>query len=169
VRWICEEIAEQDALAKLRRKWSTFNLAFLDPYGLELQWETVEHLAQMNKMDLIINFSTSGLNRYIDQAVNSREATKIDSFFGTDEWRDLYDPSATATVKRRIWIDFYINRLAKYGYVRFLPDLGDSGEVSVKNRRNVQIYSLVFASKHPLGGKLWNVAAKDDQPRLPGF
>ena len=39
----------------------SLNLAFLDPDGLELRWETVATLAQIEKLDLIIHYSQMGL------------------------------------------------------------------------------------------------------------
>ncbi len=170
VKAICEEITQRDALSKLRNKWPTCNLAVLDPFGLELEWSTVERLARIRRMDLIINFSTNGLIRNADQAVNSQQDTIVDRFFGTRAWRDKYDPSASPTVKRRGWIDFYQERLQHFGYeIKLDPDFGGA-EITVKNKKNAQIYSLIFASKHPLGNTLWKGAAKDaNQPRLPGI
>ncbi len=34
----------------------SLNLAFLDPEGMELHWATVEQLARLRRMDLIINY-----------------------------------------------------------------------------------------------------------------
>jgi len=48
---------------KILNQWSSLNLAFLDPDGLELEWKTIETLAKVNKMDLIIHYSQSGLSR----------------------------------------------------------------------------------------------------------
>ena len=39
---IIKEIQEIDAIRSVKDKWSTsLNLAFLDPEGLEIHWETV--------------------------------------------------------------------------------------------------------------------------------
>lgn len=38
-------------------------IAFLDPYGLELRWETVEALATARRFDVFINFSLMGIFR----------------------------------------------------------------------------------------------------------
>lgn len=70
---------------------SSLNLAFLDPDGLELEWNTVTKLAQLKKMDLIIHYSQSGLTRNFENYVHSDEETIIDRFFGDTEWRKIYD------------------------------------------------------------------------------
>src|SRR5690606_34629237 len=90
-------------------KWSSLNLAFLDPEGLELKWETVEKLGSLGRMDLIINFSTSGVIRNARQMINMGQTTTIDDFFGTPEWKSIYENASKqdSTKVRRALIDFY--------------------------------------------------------------
>jgi three-Cys-motif partner protein len=47
---------------KLLGKWSSLNLAFLDPDGLEIEWKTIQCLVSLYTMDLIIYYSQYGLN-----------------------------------------------------------------------------------------------------------
>jgi three-Cys-motif partner protein len=163
VQEVCQEITDKDR-RKPRDKWSTFNITFLDPEGLELHWSTVEALASMKKMDLIINFSTGGIVRSIGRGNDDA----VDKFFGTSTWRnvDVDDP----VQRRRNLIDFYRQRLEKFGYhIEIDPNLGGD-DIAVNNSKNAQVYSLIFASKHELGDKLWKQAAKRVKPpRLPGF
>lgn len=142
----------------LEGKWPCLNLAFLDPEGLEVEWKTVEKLASLKRMDLIINFSTSGITRYAGQAVEHKGDQIIDKFFGTQEWRPIYERyrHRDNSVIRRELIDFYLSRLTDKGYVNT-----DRQELEFKNRRNVQIYTMIFASKHELGIRFWNSAVQD--------
>ncbi len=151
-------------------KWkSCLNLAFLDPLGLELQWETVKKLGTGLRTDLIINFSTSGFTRNARQLLQKEEATKIDSFFGTSEWKDVFRGVADRdkTIIRRTMIDFYKKRLSSLGYqIDFEHELKPDEQV-MRNQKNAQIYTMIFASKHPLGNKFWqNVMERRSQPRL---
>lgn len=165
---VCEELHSQDIRAKKAGKWSTFNIAFLDPEGLELHWSTVEKLAQVTRMDLIINFSTGGILRSIGRG----HSQAIDQFFGTDEWQSNNDIIQTvSTVKRRrALIDLYRERLKQFGYyIEVDPNLGGD-DIAVSNSKNAQVYSMIFASKHPLGDKFWKQASKQAKPpKLPGF
>jgi three-Cys-motif partner protein len=160
VTQVCAEINARD------RRESSLNIGFLDPEGLELQWATVEQLARIARMDLIINFSTSGIVRALGKGYEQ----SVDSFFGTGEWRNIYKPHDNAATKRRAFIDFYRQRLEQFGYqIDVDPNLGGD-DIAVNNSRNSQVYSLIFASKHPLGDKFWKAAAKSVKPpRLPGF
>lgn len=150
---------------KIPDKWGSLNLAFIDPEGLEIEWKTIEKLGKQSRMDLIINFSTSGITRNIKKFFQSDEETAIDRFFGTYEWRDIYSNliGRDNTIVRRELLDFYIYRLGQFGYENDLK----RDEHVFKNKKNRQIYSLVFASKHRLGIKFWNGAVKEvQQPRL---
>jgi three-Cys-motif partner protein len=160
---MCAEINDLDG-QWIKGKRSTLNLAFLDPEGLELSWETVKTLAQVGRMDLIINFSTMGINRMARSELNSPNG-KLDRFFGTDEWRACYRDHTNATQRRQAWIALYLKRLKAFGYqVSENPELES---IPVHNSRGAQVYSLIFASKHPLGGKFWQSASKTtQQPKL---
>jgi len=162
VKDICEEITARDLVKD--GLWSTLNVAFLDPEGLELHWETVAHLAKIAKMDLIINFSTNGIIRNY----GAGNYDVINRFFGTDEWMKIYRREKNPTFRRRALIDFYRGRLREFRYNIIDPDPDLGGEdISFKNIKNAQVYSLIFASKNELGDKFWKAAAKRTrQPRL---
>ena len=150
--------------------WSSLNLAFLDPEGLELEWTTVEKLATVKFMDLVINFSTSGFTRNVETALEKGNTEKIDCFFGTTRWLDAY-----RTVRhedgnriRREMINFYKRRLANLGYIHVSDDLYPD-ELVVKNSKGVQQYTLLFISKSDLGRKFGREAASRNrgQRKLP--
>jgi len=154
----CDEIKRRD-VEFIKGRWPCFNIAFLDPEGLELHWPTIEQLASVNRMDLIINFSTGGLNR-----TYSRLPELGDKFFGTDKWRRVLSESDSATDRRRKWIDFYLERLQELGYRK---QINDSAEIVARNSRNVQVYTIIFASKNDRGLDLWQAAVRSaEQPRL---
>lgn len=146
---------------------SSLNVAFLDPEGLELHWSTVERLARVARMDLIINFSTGGIRRLID---NSAYAPKLSAFFGTDEWAEIYAKNSRGRYMRGL-VDLYLGRLQSFGYTVKTRESDSVSEVSFKNSKNVEVYWLVYASKHPLGDRFWNEAIRctqklRQQPRL---
>lgn len=131
------------------QKLPTFNIAFLDPEGLELNWETVEKLAQINRMDLIINFSTVGINRNLDRPET------IDRYFGSSRWREMVT-SSDPTSRRRQFINLYRQQLESFNY-HIVTDDDSSGhhDIAMRNTKNAEVYSLIFASKHPLGDDFW--------------
>ena len=162
---IVDEIREIDGAPYTNNFMHSLNLAILDPEGLELHWETVEKLGQMNKMDMIFTFWTSGITRNANAWLKAGHTEKIDNLFGTEEWKTAYEPVAhkSSTEKRRVLIEYYQSRLGGLGYL-----VGN--ERVFRNRKNVQVYTMFGTSKHSLGIRFWNDVIKGlPQSRLPGF
>lgn len=142
------------------------NLAFLDPEGLELEWKTVEALAGMKRMDLIIHYSQNGLTRNLERCYSSKDETVIDRFFGDRNWRDVYknvsEKKEIIGIHRAL-IDYYKSKLRDLGYVVINDSEELIREPLIRNtKRNAPLYRLIFASKHPLGNKIWNEVTKKD-------
>ena len=143
----------------------SLNLAFLDPEGLELSWDTVAQLGSL-RCDLIIHYSQQGLSRFMGIAYKSAEATIVDHFFGTPDWRKIYADwrlKSRKTGIHRELIDLYKDRLRALGYtdVKQLDEVDD--EPLMRNlKRRAPLYRLIFASKHPLGEKFWKKVTERD-------
>ena len=135
----------------------SLNLAFLDPDGLELRWETVATLAKIERLDLIIHYSQMGLTRTMPQAYESEGETIVDSFFGDKEWRKIYGEYCRKeeSFLHRQLMDHYKSQLKELGYRETYRDDEVGAEPLMRNERNAPLYRLLFASKHPLGLKFW--------------
>jgi three-Cys-motif partner protein len=147
-------------------RWSSLNLAFLDPDGLELQWETVATLARPHTMDLIIHYPQSGLGRYIGQAFKTEEQTVVDLFFGGTEWRKIYKKMQNSQTRfgiHRLLMDHYKEKLQDLGYKEAFRDDEVGDEPLIRNaKRKAPLYRLLFASKHPLGHDFWQKVTRRD-------
>ncbi|GAB5460945.1 three-Cys-motif partner protein TcmP [Hoeflea alexandrii] len=63
---------------------------FLDPFGMEVCWETVEAIAKTEALDCWYFFPLSGLYRNAPKDPNRLDQSKIDAIsrvFGSDKWR----------------------------------------------------------------------------------
>jgi three-Cys-motif partner protein len=141
----------------------SLNLAFLDPDGLELEWSTVAKLGEL-RCDLIIHYSQQGITRFGSIAYVSEEETIVDRFFGTSEWRNVYSPWYSKPRKsglHRALMGFYKERLQSLGYQEVKQSDEILTEPLIRNdKRNVILYRLIFASKHPLGETFWQKVTK---------
>lgn len=144
--------------------WTSLNLAFLDPEGLELQWETVAKLASVRRMDLIIIYPQYGLNINMRQAFKSDKWTAVDGFFGGAEWKDLYHKYLRRLFGiHRHLLDLYRGNLQQLGYQEVLRDYETGDEPLIRNaKRRAPMYRLLFASKHPLGHHFWKEVTRRD-------
>lgn len=150
-------------------KWDSLNVAFVDPEGLEVHWDTIATLGKRIRCDLVINFSTSGITRNIASAYKSPGETAIDRLFGNRKWRTVYknlrNPKDSTAVRRET-INLYAKQLQNLSYQTTEPN----GEHIILNSQNRQLYCLLCASKHELGIKFFSTAAaKFRSPQLPGF
>jgi three-Cys-motif partner protein len=135
------------------------NLALIDPFGLaQLHFDTLRILSQVEHLDLIVNFPTSDLRRnkehYLDPA-NEVVARAL----GVPEWRDDLGPGDIALEAASQFVD----SLTALGYTgarnRMIPIM----------RAGSELYRIIFASKHPVGDRIWNSVARHTPSGQRGF
>jgi three-Cys-motif partner protein len=131
------------------------SLAFLDPYGLHLDFETLRILAE-RKADLIIFFPD-----HIDALRNwehyylHNPNSNLDRCLGPgSNWRSIIDkasPDRRAEVLRSL----YVERLGSLGYTKFEYQ-------RIESTKGHPLYCLIFCSGHKLAAKLWReIAGKE--------
>lgn len=143
---------------------SSLNLAFLDPEGIDLKWSTVETLASHPRIDLIIHYPQMGLSRSMPNSIDSTERTKVDGFFGSQDWIPIFEKHRSGEEKflHRQLMDHYKGRLYDLGYKDVFRDDEVGIEPLMSTEYNAPLYRLLFASKHPLGNDFWRkITAKN--------
>lgn len=149
IRDLCRQLSDRNVRG----------VAFLDPYGAHLEWQTLEALASTGTMEVIVNFPVAmAINRMITKSgiVPDNWSEQLTSCFGTDEWRalaystekDLFGVEVTqkhGDVPDRL-LQLYRTRLkAIFPYVA-TPRL-------IRNTHRVPLYYLMWAGPHKLGLK----------------
>jgi three-Cys-motif partner protein len=77
---------------------------FLDPFGMEVEWSTVEAIAKTEALDCWYFFPLSGLYRNAPHDATKLDPGKersLDRVLGTDEWRDRW--YSKAVVERSLF------------------------------------------------------------------
>lgn len=125
----------------------SLSLAFLDPYGLHLDFETVRALSR-RRCDLILFFPD-----HLDALRNWEEYyfdqthSNLDRVLGTKEWRVQLSTSNRehhATILRTL----YQKQLGLLGYTHF-----EYERISRADGRD--LYLLVFCCRDKAGGSIW--------------
>jgi three-Cys-motif partner protein len=126
------------------------SLAVVDPFGASaLEFATLRRLAEFARMDLIVHFPTMGIKRNFAKADYDKT---IDRFLGTTMWRsDVRE--ADEVVKL---IPHMKRQLIALGYEKD----DEVREIEVRNDQRGVLYHLFFASKSPLGNKIWKSITK---------
>lgn len=150
---------------KIPGQWGSLNLAFLDPDGLELEWKTIETLAKVNKMDLIIYYSQFGLNLNLKNCYQTKGETSIDKFFGNDQWRQIFEKwqlkDSIAGIHRDL-IDHYKEKLHALGYIDVVESETGVEPLMRTAKTKAPLYRLIFASKNQLGHEFWKAVTRED-------
>lgn len=92
------EIVEDDAnkaLLGLCHKWQNFDRAvlFLDPFGMQVEWETLKAVAATRKIDVWYLFPSGiGVTRNLPNHIQaeSTESILFDKIFGSHDWLERF-------------------------------------------------------------------------------
>lgn len=132
-------------------------VAFLDPYGPNLEWQTVADLAATKKFEVIINLPIHmALNRLLmkDSARRPDWEEMVDRCFGTTDWREIVYPKSTdlfgdtqaakAEGVPELLLQTYMKRLRGIFPEVATPRL-------IRNTKNAPLYYLIWAGPHRKG------------------
>lgn len=130
----------------------TLTLAFLDPYGLHLDFETIRRLSSI-RADLII-FFPDRLDALRNWKLNYHDDpdSNLDIVLGKGAaWRPIFEqePKCRWAEKLR---ELYVSKIRTIGY-RFF----DYERISANGQ---PIYQLIFCSKDEAGAKIWRGTAQ---------
>ena len=135
-------------------------LAFVDPTGLHVHFDTIRKLTSGRKVDLIISFMDRlDLVRNVGKYYYENEDSNIDKFLGRGvDWRRKFDSLSNQDAQHvcHMFLDLYSQQLKSIGYQHFGQPQRISGSGS-------PFYLLLFASKHHLGADIWNRVSKKDR------
>lgn len=100
------EIIQGDANAALRSLCAAYQwkdsraVLFLDPYGMDVKWATLEVIAKTEAIDVWYLFPYAGLYRQAaknSDALDGSKVAALNRILGTDEWRKFfYEPKRQA-------------------------------------------------------------------------
>jgi three-Cys-motif partner protein len=136
-------------------------VVFLDPYGAQVEWETIESIAHTKAIDLWLLFPLGqAVNRMLTKRVpDPTWCRRLDCLFGTNEWIDVF--YAPPQQKGIFGDDEHLEKTANFDsigryFVRQLETVfsGVSKRPrALYNSKNVPIFLLCFASGNPRGSK----------------
>ena len=119
--------------------------AFIDPFGYkDIPFTLIKKLCEKQKTEVFVNLMVQPIQRGIGRATqldSSRES--ITATLGTDEWRMR---ACTGKATGDELAEMYAYQLKENGMVFTL-------DFTMRNKSNVGLYHLIFATKHIMGVK----------------
>jgi three-Cys-motif partner protein len=156
-------IANAEANAYLRdlcvgRSWrSNRAVLFIDPFGMQLSWETVAAVAQTKAIDTWILFPVSAVNRLLkkDGNIPVKWRQRLDTMFGEPAWFDVFFPEErlplldNGTKVRRKVAD--LDRIGKYFNQRLATVFAGvaPNPYTLRNTQGAPLFLLCFAAANP--------------------
>jgi len=133
-----------DLLQKLPT--GSLDFCFIDPLNWEINFNSIRKLTEKRRMDLAITFHIGNIKRVAD-----KPPQELIDFFPDPSWQLEYEKaSKTRKSTWRALLDAYEHGLSNLGY----GEIKDY--VLEKNKKNVPLYHLIFASKHSRGSDFWD-------------
>jgi three-Cys-motif partner protein len=152
----CNQLVEQ-IVCKIPKQALT--LAFVDPKGLDAEFETIATLSKNARVDFVVLFADAyDINRNAEHVYRLDPQSKLDKVLGPNSnWREELDKleAPNHVVKRQLFAEIYRRQLEhRLGFCFF--------DEKVMKCKNMPLYRLVYASKAKLGLKFWKEALKED-------
>lgn len=133
-------------------------LVFLDPFGMQVRWTTIETLGRSGGTDLWLLYPAMAVQRMLPKkgVPSSANAHKLTEVLGSDVWRNWYKPSPQAslfspeaTMVKSISLE-QIAETVKDSMRRSFKDVSHRHLV-LKNSLGAPLFLLLFATNK--GGK----------------
>jgi three-Cys-motif partner protein len=156
-----------DEIQKMcERNWRASRaVLFLDPYGMQVDWKTIESVAKTEAIDLWLLFPLGiGVNRLLTKSGDIPDTwrRRLDSLLGTEEW---YDEFYKVTKVQDLFGDMQeqVNKASMETIGRYFvdrlktifPSAGVTDNPGVlRNSANNPLYLLCFAAGNKRGGPI---------------
>ncbi|NJN03905.1 MAG: three-Cys-motif partner protein TcmP [Leptolyngbyaceae cyanobacterium SL_1_1] len=159
---LCNEIITRIPSSSKQRAF-----VFLDPYGLQVNWETVRRLAEARTCDIFVNFSVMGVTRLLpkNQSPGTQVIEQLSKVMGSTDWINqiyrlptenqlnffsIQEPQLRRETIQPKWLAvLYLEQLKKlFSHV--------SKPVLMRNSTNSALYALCLASHNKTAVKITN-------------
>jgi len=134
---------------------------FLDPYGTQVRWKTIEAIAGTRAIDLWILFPIGPVNRMLTQSGDIPPAWKhcLDELLGTQDWYDTFyrtekTPGLFGDTNSIIKADIDVIQKYFVGRLRSIFEGVAPNPAILRNSKNSPLYLLCFAAANPKGAKI---------------
>lgn len=147
-------VLRNEVTTHFRYERRTRALVFLDPYGFQVEWQSVVALAETRAVDIFVNFPIMAVNRLLDrdEAPDAQRRALIETGMGPSDWLDrIYHVQPDLFGEVRGQRDRLDAAQVAEAYIANLGQLFRHVSIPVfmRNSINAPLYALVLASHNP--------------------
>jgi three-Cys-motif partner protein len=156
----CNQIIIDTIVPRITYEKRNRGFVFLDPFGMDLEWTTVERIAETRALEVLINFPAMAINRTAlpnNPYKLTEDKIELNNRFWGPGWRDdIYEETPTLFGSWEIKIQptsaarlsqLYRDRLGQvFPYV--------TEPLVMRNSRDVPLYCLIFAGHNQTGADI---------------
>jgi len=157
----CNRIIVTDITLHIRYERFNRGLIFLDPFGMDVEWSTIERIAETRALEIFLNFPVMALNRTVlpndPNALTQAQIERMNRFWGSTDWRDdIYEEVPTlfgpVPMKIRSTTGERLGRLFKNRLEEVFPYVTEP--LLMTNSKNAPLYCLMLAGHNEVGAKI---------------
>jgi three-Cys-motif partner protein len=135
-------------------------LCILDPYGLDLNWETIRAAGESKVIEIFLNFPVMDMNRNVlwrnSEHVSELHRERMTKFWGDNSWEDaayqttpgLFEEMLEKSSNEEV-AEAFRSRLKGIGGFKHVPK-----PMPMRNTKGAVVYFLFFAAQQPTADKI---------------
>lgn len=154
-------VLTQKVAPQIRRSNRNRGFVFLDPYGFQVDWATIMHLAEAAAFDIFVNFPIMGVNRILarHRKAGDHKLDGLRRMMGRTDWLDEVYATQDGLFGDVSFVRGPLNaeKLARL-YIADVEKLFGhaSAPVIMRNSANAPLYALFLASHNATAVKITN-------------
>ena len=136
-------------------------VVFLDPFGMQVPWSTLESLGSTKAIEVFLNFPVGmAIQRLLPRdtsKITDQRRAMLDDYFGSPEWFDIVYRSKRTLFGEQTEEKFEqsAKRLVNWYRGRLKKAFGDASKGAlIRNSHGAHLYYLMLASPKGVGVKI---------------
>lgn len=137
-------------------------IAFVDPFGMNMQWQTMEVLAKVETIEVFINVPFMAVNRSVlkkrPENISDQDKDRMKQFWGSDDWFShfyedeptLFGPEQIKTSKTALELGAHYQKRLKTIFRHCTEP------ILITNSKGSLLYYILFAGHNLTGVKIAN-------------
>jgi three-Cys-motif partner protein len=167
------EVVNEEANTYLQhicsKSWKSHRaVLFLDPFGMQVSWKTMEAIARTKAIDTWILFPVGAVNRLLKRNAQIPEGwrRRLDTVFGEPNWFNVFFPKERSTLFREEFDNYRkvnVETIGRYYNQRLGSIFAEvaPNPLTLTTRKNVPLFLLCFAAANPKAAALAIRIAQD--------